>query len=74
MKEDGSAIDGGPAPYLDFRPITAEERLLVADAVSAPWLSGNVEAQALGYAVRELVPEHLAEIKTRRIAEIDKVA
>jgi superfamily II DNA or RNA helicase len=73
MKEDGSAMDGGPAPYLDFRPITAEERLVVADAVSAPWLSGNVEAQALGYAVRELVPEHLAEIKTRRIAEIDKV-
>jgi SNF2 family DNA or RNA helicase len=73
MKEDGSAMDGGPAPYLDFRPITAEERLAVADAVSAPWLSGNVETQALGYAVRELVPEHLAEIKTRRIAEIDKV-
>jgi len=73
MKEDGSAMDGGPAPYLDYRPITAEERLLVADAVSAPWLSENVEAQALGYAVRELVPEHLAEIKTRRIAEIDKV-
>jgi hypothetical protein len=47
--------------------------LVVADAISAPWLSGNVEAQALGYAVRELVPEHLAEIKTRRIAEIDKV-
>jgi superfamily II DNA or RNA helicase len=73
MKEDGSAMDGGPAPYLDFRPITAEERSAVADAVSAPWLSGNVEAQALGYAVRELVPEHLAEIRTRRLAEIDKV-
>jgi superfamily II DNA or RNA helicase len=73
MKQDGSAMDGGPAPYLDFRPITAEERSAVADAVSAPWLSGNVEAQALGYAVRELVPEHLAEIRTRRIAEIDKV-
>lgn len=73
MKEDGSAVDGGPAPYLDFRPITLEERSIVADAVSAPWLSGNVEAQALGYAVRELVPEHLTEIRTRRIAEIDKV-
>jgi SNF2 family DNA or RNA helicase len=73
MEEDGSAMDGGPAPYLDFRSITAEEKLLVADTVAAPWLSGNVEAQALGYAVRELVPEHLAEIRTRRIAEIDKV-
>ena len=26
LKEDGSATDGGPAPYLDCRPITAEER------------------------------------------------
>ena len=30
LKEDGSAVDGGPAPYLDYRPITAEERALVA--------------------------------------------
>ncbi|MBY5549638.1 DUF3883 domain-containing protein [Rhizobium leguminosarum] len=73
LKEDGSAADGGPAPYLDCRPITPEERLAVADAIVAPWLSGNVEAQALGYAVRSLVPDHLNEVRTRRIAEIDKV-
>ncbi len=73
LKEDGSAVDGGPAPYLDCRPITPEERAAVADAIIAPWLSGNVEAQALGYAVRSLVPNHLNEVRTRRIAEIDKV-
>jgi superfamily II DNA or RNA helicase len=72
LKEDGSAVDGGPAPYLDCRPITPEERVAVADAIIAPWLSGNVEAQALGYAVRALVPDHLNEVRTRRIAEIDK--
>ena len=73
LKEDGSATDGGPAPYLDCRPITPEERVAVADAIAAPWLSGNVEAQALGYAMRSLVPDHLNEVRTRRIAEIDKV-
>jgi hypothetical protein len=73
LKEDGSAVDGGPAPYLDCRPITPEERLAVADAIVAPWLSGNVEAQALGYAVQSLVPDHLNEVRRRRIAEIDKV-
>jgi len=73
LKEDASAVDGGPAPYLDCRPITPEERLAVADAIVAPWLSGNAEAQALGYAVRSLVPDHLNEVRTRRIAEIDKV-
>lgn len=73
LKEDGSAMDGGPAPYLDYRPITSDERATVADAIAAPWLSGNVERQALGYAVRALVPEHLREVRSRRMAEIDKV-
>ena len=36
LKEDGTAVDGGPAPYLDCRPITAEERALVADAIARP--------------------------------------
>ena len=73
LKEDGSAVDGGPAPYLDFRPMTPEERASVTDAITAPWLSRDVEAQALGYAVRSLVPDHLNEVRTRRLAEIDKV-
>ena len=73
LREDGTATDGGPAPYLDCRPITAEERELVADAIVAPWLSGRVEQQALGHAIAKLVPEHLGEVKRRRIAEIDKV-
>ena len=64
LKEDGTAVDGGPAPYLDCRPITAEERALVADAIAAPWLSGHVESRALGYAIQSLVPQHLDEVKT----------
>lgn len=70
---DGSAVDGGPAPYLDCRPLTAEERERVGDVITAPWLSGNVERQALAYAVGELVPAHLNEVRTRRLAEIAKV-
>ena len=73
LGEDGSAEDGGPAPYLDCRPITAEERIAVAGIVSSPWLAANVEDQALSYAIRALVPEHLEEVRTRRMAEIDKV-
>lgn len=73
LKEDGAAVDGGPAPYLDCRPLSTDERALVADEVAAPWLSGHVESRALGYAVQSLVPEHLDEVKTRRIVEIDKV-
>jgi hypothetical protein len=68
----GSAIDGGPAPYLDCRPIAADEKAAVADAITAPWLSGGVEDRALGYAIAELVPAHLAEVKQHRLVEIDR--
>ena len=73
LKEDGSAVDGGSAPYLDCRPIKAEERSAIAEVIAAPWLSQRVEDRALGYAVASLVPDHLAEVKRRRLAEIDKV-
>jgi uncharacterized protein DUF3883 len=73
LTEDGAALDGGPAPYLDCRPITQEERALVDDVITAPWLSEGVENRALGYAIATLVPEHLAEMKRRRLGEIDKV-
>ena len=73
LKEDGAAVDGGPAPYLDCRPITGDERTAVTEAIRAPWLSGQVESRALGYAVQSLVPRHLEEVRTRRIVEIDKV-
>jgi hypothetical protein len=73
LKEDGTAVDGGSAPYLDYRPVKAEEREAVAEAIAAPWLSQRVEDRALGYAITGLVPDHLAEVKRRRLAEIDKV-
>jgi SNF2 family DNA or RNA helicase len=73
LREDGSASDGGPAPYLDCRPITEAERASIADAITAPWLAAGVEKQALGHAIAVLVPAHLAEVKRRRLSEIDKV-
>jgi hypothetical protein len=73
LEEDGSAFDGGPAPYLDCRPITADEKVAVGDAITAPWLSAGVEDRALGCAIAQLVPAHLAEVKQRRLIEIDKI-
>jgi len=73
LTESASAKDGGPAPYLDCRPISADERALVESAITAPWLSEKVEDRALGYAIAQLVPSHLAEVKGRRLAEVDKI-
>jgi hypothetical protein len=73
LREDGSAADAGPAPYLDYRPLTPEKKTATAPYVVAPWLAGQVEQRALGYAIANLVPQHLAEVKQRRLTEIDKV-
>src|SRR5207302_7740879 len=73
LKEGGSAVDGGSAPYLDCRPIKAEERSAIAEVIAAPWWSQRVEDRALAYAIASLVPVHLAEVKRRRLSEIDKV-
>ncbi len=73
LGEDGMAVDGGPAPYLDYRPLAGDERQQIADLLDAPWLATGVEDRALGYAIAKLVPTHLAEVKARRLGEIDKV-
>jgi SNF2 family DNA or RNA helicase len=73
LSEDGTAFDGGSAPYLDYRPLSVDEREQITDVIQAPWLSKDIEDRALGYAIAMLVPEHLAEVKRRRMAEIDKV-
>lgn len=70
---DGSAHDGGPAPYLDYRPSTSEEQTALRSVVTAPWLSEGVEGRALSYAIAHLVPDHLNAVRARRVAELDKI-
>ncbi len=73
LSEDGAAADGGAAPYLDCRSLTGAEASLARELASAAWLTDGVEARALGHAIANLVPAHLAEVKKRRLAGIDKV-
>jgi hypothetical protein len=59
LKADGSASDAGPAPYLDYRPVTTDEKAVIAPLAAAPWLAGQVEQRALGYAIANVVRAHL---------------
>jgi hypothetical protein len=71
------------APYLDYRPLKEDEPGI--DAILArpecQWISGSagvppaeqsIEQQAQVYAIAHVVPEHLAEVKGRKLELIAK--
>ncbi len=63
---DGTARPGGPAPYLDYRAATPNEREGLERDME-PWRTAAARDQAaVRYALAELVPEHLTAVRTRR--------
>ena len=72
IDEHGRSHNAGYAPYLDYRPATDDERGLLKAALESGWLSKNLEAMAVTFAVSNLVPEHLAEVRERKESLIAK--
>lgn len=68
----GNIHAAGYAPFLNYRCLTDEERALLTDLRNTPWLKDDLESQAHSYAVTELVPRHLAEVRQRREEQITK--
>ena len=69
----GRVRNAGSAPYLDYRPATDEEVAVVQPYLEADWLAAeHLEAAASGYAIEGLIPRHLARVRQRREALIDK--
>lgn len=63
----------GAAPYLDYRPMSDSERTLLAPQLDSPWLRRNWEQEVLAYAIAQVVPGHVEEVRPHRLAQIDKV-
>ena len=62
------------APYLDYRPLAASEPS-VADFLARPecaWITRALEQKAQSHAIAHVVPEHIAEVRGRRLTWIDK--
>ena len=75
MSEDGAVHAAGYAPYLDYRPLRAEEAETVrAYAAASSFLHGNIEEPALHYAIAELIPPHYRAVKARKEQMTDKIA
>src|SRR5438132_4371083 len=70
---DGTYRHQGAAPYLDYRPLTATEQALVASELDTAWLRQDWDNAVLHYAITQVVPDHVEEVKRQRLAQIDKV-
>lgn len=72
IAENGAIHHAGSAPYLDYESPRDEDRNAIASLLDSPWLSGDLEARARAYAIENLVPDHLKEVRTRREHFLDK--
>lgn len=74
IDEQGQAANAGWAPHLDLQAIDELDHKLVGDVLQAPWLNGanSLEALAVDHASQQLVPEHYADLKNRRVRQADK--
>ncbi len=62
------------APYLDYRPLKPEEPA-ITDILTRPecsWITRELEQKAQGHAIAQVVPEHLQEVRGRRLEWIEK--
>jgi superfamily II DNA or RNA helicase len=74
LDAEGRTRNVNYAPYLDYRPLAKGEPGV--DAIlgrpEAAWITRELEQKAQGYAVTQVVPEHLAEVRDRKLALIAK--
>ncbi|MDW8200637.1 MAG: helicase-related protein, partial [Cyanobacteriota bacterium SKYGB_h_bin112] len=66
---------GGYAPYLDYRPLTPDENIFLETQYPLRPLclrGADLESQATTYAITNLVPQHLQEVRERKAELIDK--
>jgi SNF2 family DNA or RNA helicase len=62
------------APYLDYRPLAAGEpdAATLLSLPEAAWITRELEQRALAHAVAAVVPEHVRDVRERRLGWIDK--
>jgi len=72
VDETGQTQMAGDAPYLDMRPASEEELGLIEGVRKADWIGKDLEQKAVSYAISSLVPQHFNEMKSRKVALVEK--
>ncbi|UEM04725.1 DUF3883 domain-containing protein [Skermanella rosea] len=73
IDKSGRTTNAGIAPHLNLRPAEADEVSLVQDLLDEDWLRSDLERTAVRFATVDLAQGHVAEVKARRLPEIEKV-
>ncbi len=62
------------APYLDYRPLRADEPdvATIIKRSECAWIARDLEQKAASYAIANVVPEHLQEVRSRKLELIAK--
>ena len=74
LDADGTTRHLHYAPYLDYRPLAKGEPGVEAilDRPECAWITREIEQKAQGYAVAQVVPEHLKEVRDAKLKLIAK--
>jgi SNF2 family DNA or RNA helicase len=74
LEADGQACHLGYAPYLDYRPLQSDEPQVEAimERPECHWISRDLEQKAQSHAIASVVPEHLHEVRSRKLTLIAK--
>ena len=72
VNESEEVCNAGFAPYLDYRSPSEAEIQLLSDLDEPGWMRAGIEAKANAFAVGDLVPRHLSEVKARKESLVDK--
>jgi superfamily II DNA or RNA helicase len=74
VDDNGTARHLNYAPYLDYRPLKSDEPSVEAILASpeCAWITRDLELKSQSYAVAHVVPEHLEEVRSRKLDLIAK--
>ena len=74
IRKNGETALAGFAPYLDYRAPNDEERDRIFSALrQEDWLKDGVEDIAVSYAIRDIIPAHLSEVREHKKVLLDKM-
>jgi len=72
IDENGTCHQAGYAPYLDYRPLEPEERIILKPILKDVPGGAELEEKALSYAISNIVPQHFETIQRLNEARIKK--